>query len=439
LSKLLSFAQLEANIREPQFETMTSLRRRPFLLIFLAVSLMPFWPTQLLGEESTAEGVAQSRTVPVEDNAGSSSLSRFPLHFSLSTEGGYDDNVNTTSTRNGSLFTSGRLTLSCDVNTDRTQLRVFSGGGVTYFPDRTPGRPYDVNSSIALSLTQSVSLKLTIDASVYAAYQTEPDFSSDVGPDSRQGNFFYTADRLSATYQWYIRFSTVSSYNFRLVRYDNSSVGTFQDRMEDTFGEEFRFHLLPRTILVGEYRFEVIDYDRAPRDSTSHFALGGVNYSFTPQLNLVTRGGATFRSYKNDGNRIEPYFEGSLDYQVARASSLTWTARYGVEEPNLAEALTRTTFRTGLQLKYGLSARVSSTLAAYYHHDENKSLNLFGTVGPVSAPFSEDAFDVTVGTRYEINPHWAVYVGFDHSEIISGASARSYSRNRYSAGLSLSF
>jgi hypothetical protein len=211
-----------------------------------------------------------------------------------------------------------------------------------------------------------------------------------------------------------------------------------QNRIEDTLGEQFQFSLSQRTNLVAEYRFEIIDYDTAPRDSTTHFILAGFDHDVTEQLKLHLRAGETFRSYKDDGDRTDPYFEGSLSYVNGDRSSLSWTMNYGVEEPNTtaADVLARTTFRTGLQLKYALSARISSTAAIYYHHDEND----VGTSSAGSGSgFSQDSADLSLGLAYKINGHFGFHLGFDRSEVTSERVTSGYSRNRYFAGLSLTY
>jgi hypothetical protein len=107
-----------------------------------------------------------------------------------------------------------------------------------------------------------------------------------------------------------------------------------------------------------------------------------------------------------------------------------------VEEPSSAGVLVRTTFRTGLQLSYGLSARISSTLAGYYHHDENQGLNGTGAAQP---GFSEDSFDLSLNVRYAISGRFTFDVGIQHSEVTSGQTSRDYTRNRYSAGLTFNY
>ena len=84
--------------------------------------------------------------------------------------------------------------------------------------------------------------------------------------------------------------------------------------MDNTFGETLQFSLTSRTNLVGDYRYQITDYDTAPNDSTTHSLLGGVDHHLTEHLVVHARGGQSFRSLKDDGDSVSPYFEGSLGY-----------------------------------------------------------------------------------------------------------------------------
>ena len=109
----------------------------------------------------------------------------------------------------------------------------------------------------------------------YAAYQTEPNFQSNVGPENVVADHFDTIDIFSLTYHWSTRFSMITSYTFKRVQYESSSMDLDRCRIsrpsQNTLSEQLQFSLTSRTNLVGEYRFETIDYDTAPTDSTTHF------------------------------------------------------------------------------------------------------------------------------------------------------------------------
>ena len=101
------------------------------------------------------------------------------------------------------------------------------------------------------------------------------------------------------------------------------------------------------------------------------------------------------------GISARPYFEGSLGY-VSSNHSLNWMSSYGFESPTATGATTTKTLRTGLNLTYDLTSRLSSTTGVYYHHDENQ-----GGTGP-----RRDAgfFRSYLGLRYTINKRLTLHV-----------------------------
>jgi hypothetical protein len=334
------------------------------------------------------------------------------------------------------VFSSGILTFLYVLENARTKLHLSVGSDMTYYSDLSNSQSYELNEHITLSLAYNISPRLSVSLNVYGAYRTEPDFSQNAGVESRQGNFFETYDTLSLSYHWTSAFSTDTTVYGRRISYERSSVGAFEDRWEGTGGQEFRFTLPHQTTtLVAEYRFEVIDYDTFPRDSTTHFVLAGFDEEFNPNLKLTGRGGATLRSYENDGKRTAPHFELSLEYAGAHQFLVGWHASYGIEEPNSPTVLDRVSFRTGLQVTYNLSARIRSVAAVYYHHDENRTVNVVGV--PLSDS-SSDSVDASLGLSYTVSRFLFVNLGYDHSEVSSLVSP-AYSRNRYSGGFTLNF
>jgi hypothetical protein len=314
---------------------------------------------------------------------------------------------------------------------ERTELHLLAVGRFAQFFDAGTD---DKDGNVTLSLTHNFSTRLSFRADVYAAYQTEPNFQSNVGPENVRAPHFETKNILSVTYHWLPRFTTVTSYTFQRVQYESSSsVGTSQNRVDNTFGEQFQFSLSRRTNLVGEYRFQIIDYETAPNDSITHYVLVGVNHHLTEHVSFDARGGPSFRSLENDGNPVNPYFEGRLEYASSN-HSLSWMTSYGYESPNAAGATNRTTIRTGLNLTYHLTSRVQTTAAVNYHHDENEG----GSSGTTSVG-TQDSFELSLGLRYTINRRFSLHVDYQHTMQSSLESNPGYSRNRYSAGLSYTY
>ncbi len=388
------------------------------------------FPWQPLNAQAAVDTVTRNRTVLVP-NTATSLLSSLPLQVYASLAEGYDDNFRATAKAEGSWFTNGRVSLSYALAQEAMGLSIVAGGGAVAYTRQT-----DADGFLDLALNYASSHHLRFDLDLSGGYQAEPDFGSDVGPSARTGNFFHTSDNLAATYQWSREWSSVSSYSFRLIRYDNSQTAAVTDRQEHTFGEQLRYQLSRPVVLVGEYRFELIDYVTAPRDSETNFILAGLDTQLSRRLKAGMRAGSTFRHLDSSGNTTDPHFEGSLDYAAGRDSTLRLTTSYSVEETGLQTAVSRTTFRTGLQLIYGLTSRIRSTLSVDYHHDEDDQQNPTGSLSPA---FSEDAFAVSLGLSYQINRSLTANLNIDRSDVISDQPATEYSRNRCSVGLGFTF
>jgi hypothetical protein len=375
-------------------------------------------PYEAIGQETPAS--------PFEE-AGIGWLPAIPIQITAGVDMGYDDNATLTPSGEGSLFVGENFVLTYKRAGQATQFSVL---GIGRFDQYFNVSRNDVNGNVTMSLTHNFSTRLSFYASVFAAYQTAPNFRANVGPENVISDHFYTNDIFSLTYHWSTRFSMITSYTFNRVQYVQASIGNSQDRVDNKLGEEFQFSLTRRTKLIGEYRFETINYDTAPTDSTSHFILAGIDYNLTEHLIVHARAGESFRSLENEGSSASPYFESVVDY-VSSNHSLSWTSSYGFESPTAAGVTTTKTWRTGLKLTYGLTSRLSSTTGVYYHHDEN--------TGATGSTGTQDSFDLTLGLRYTINKHFTLHLDYSHTTLGSLGSTPGYSRNSYFGGLTYTY
>jgi Putative beta-barrel porin 2 len=395
-----------------------------FLIFICPLVLRPF---QAAGQNTAGSAVEQ---------AGLGWLPAIPIQINAELDGGYDDNLTLSSSGQGSVFMRENVVLTYARPGQQTQFFVLGVGRFSQYFDVSGQN--ETAGNVTMSLTHNFSSRLSFYASLYGTYQNEPNFTSNVGPQNVRTPFFDTVDIFALTYHWLLRFSTVTSYRFERVKYFSSSTGTStssetansQNRVQNTFDEQFQFSLTSRTVLLGEYRFQAIDYDTAPTNSTTNFVLAGINHNLTEHLIVHARAGESFRSLENEGNTASPYFEGTLGY-VRSNHSLNWAASYGYESPTATGATTTKTWRTGLNLTYDLTSRLSSTTGVYYHHDENQ-----GGTGSTGA---QDFFDLSVGLRYYINKRFALHVNYEHNSTSSLGSTPGYSRNRYFAGLAYTF
>src|SRR5262245_36463343 len=373
------------------------------------------------------QGVAQETPASPFEQAGIGWFPAIPIQITAGIDIGYDDNATLTPNGEGSLFVGENITLTYDRPAEPTPFYLL---GIGRFDQYFNVNRNDVDGNVTMSLTHNFSTRLSFYASVFAAYQSQPNFQSNVGPENVVADHFYTTDIFSLTYHWSTRFSMITSDTFNRVVYTQASIGNSQDRIDNTLSEQFQFSLTSRTKLIGEYRFETITYDTAPTDSTSHFILAGINHNLTEHLIVHARAGESFRSLENEGSTASPYLESVVDY-VSSNHSLSWTSSYGFENPTEAGVTTTKTWRTGLTLTYDLTSLLSSTTGVYYHHDEN--------TGGTGLTGSQDSFDLTLGLSYTINKHFSLGLNYNHTTLGSRGSTPGYSRNSWFGGVTYTY
>ena len=371
--------------------------------------------------------------------------SRVPLGITAGVNLGFDNNVlgsnaNTGGNGRGSLSVGENLVLTYNRPTEPgepTEVHLIGVAGFTQYPNVGSD---DQDLSLTLGLTHNFSTRLSLFADVYVAYQTEPNFQSNVGPTNVRANHLETSNIFSLSYHWLPRLASITSFTLERIQYaqtttTTTAVGLAQNRFQYTLAEGLQFSLTTRTNLNLQYRYLIVDYDSAPRDSTTHFALVGFDHNLTENLSIDVLAGASFRSFQNDGNSIDPYAQVGIRYQGSN-HSLSWLTTYSVEQPTQTLAQGNTTFRTGLNATYNLTSRINARASVYYYNSGNNQ----GSSGTTSAG-SQDGLQFNLGLNYWINHHWAVNANTTYSaQFSSGGQGGqggqgSYSRNHYFAGV----
>jgi len=368
---------------------------------------------------------------------------RFRLSTSLT--GGYDDNVNLTPTGSPSWYASPSAVFTYQFGNPRLAMDLIAGAGITYYFDHPGGRDYDPNVYLRLSLLYKASERLTFDVSAFAAYQAQPDVTSALSANRRLGNFFRSEDNISAHYRWTPRFSTITTYTFSALEYQNS-IASSGDRLENQLGEEARYLLFPTTTATAGYRIGITDYQTTGHNPINQTLTAGLDQTFGPHLMGIFRGGLQLRS-----GQTSPYIEAGLHYSFeserirsGTGTYVIWTNRYSIEESGTGAGSGRETFRTNLLLNYRVTPRISANLTVSYQHGTGAQGADIGFNGGVAGG-AENVFDISPGVRYAITPSLAVNAGYRYTEHDRGSTSAiasqllGYTRNRYFAGLTFTF
>jgi opacity protein-like surface antigen len=376
------------------------------------------------------------------------------LYLSGSLHGGYDDNVNLTPNGSPSWYVNPTANVRYLFGSARLAMDLLTGGGISYYIDHPGGRDYDPLVYLNLSIAYKITPRLTLDFSTSSAYEAQPEFGTALSSNRRLGNYLRSENILSAHYRLSPRWSSVTRYDLSVLEYESSSG---HDRFEQAFSEELRYLWLPTTTVSGEYRFSLNGRGGAQGNSTTQSLVAGLEQSFSPRLNARLRSGVQLRS-GNGGERTSPFVETSLEYlleSATRAASrrsgastyISWTTRYSIEESDLQRAAGRETFRTNLRLNYAMTARISASLALSYSTGDNQAGSQISNRS-LGGSSNESTFDITPSVRYAITQHCSVDVGYRYTDVNRGSGAaaleplqpfNSYTRNRYFAGITLSF
>jgi hypothetical protein len=199
-------------------------------------------------------------------------------------------------------------------------------------------------------------------------------------------------------------------------------------------GEEVRFLYSPRMSLLGETRYGITTYPDDPtRDSTNLFLLAGGELTLTRQIAATARVGVQARTFAEAGEtRLGPYGETTLSWRYHPAGILTWTTRFGFEEPPSANT-TVEVFRTSIALAQGLSARLRVTggISAAYSAstvDDNEELNS-----------SDNSFSLNAGMEYAWSRNLTLTGSYNFIGNLSTLQNSNYFRNQIFLGLQYTF
>jgi opacity protein-like surface antigen len=394
------------------------------------------------------------------------------LQISASINGGYDDNVLLTPNGSPSWFANPNVILSYQFGSARLAMDLLTRGGIIYYFDHPGGLNYDPIVSLEFSLAYKVSLRLSLDFSTSSSYTAEPDFSTALSSTRRLGNYIRSENRLSAHYELSPRWSSVTSFFLSALEYE-SSAASGNNRLEPAFSQELRYLWQPTTTVFGAYRITVNEGQSAGGGSTTQSLVAGLEQSFSPRFQAGLHSGVQFRS-GNNGGQTSPYVETTLTYQLAplggyglaaqggyglgrlgrtlsrqpaNRTYIAWTTRYSIEESDVQTSAGRETFRTNLLLNYAMTARISASLGLSYSHGDNGTSNQISS-SALGRSSTETTFDITPSVRYAVTQRCSVNVGYNYTDVGRGSNSTalnplqsfgSYTRNRYFAGITLSF
>ncbi len=318
--------------------------------------------------------------------------------------------------------------------TDQTFVTGSHGLSLDHFTDRPGDKTLDSHTVMA-RLAHAFSSDSNIDLS--------NTFTSTRNPESTLAGVPINTDQSFKRNQFDGRFTSKFGQKmdgvvkFRTVNYsyDNATLATSIDRIENLYGVELGHQFLPEVRLSGEYRHQTISYDSngGTKDKTSDFVIGGLEYQVAQKTSLTGRLGYEWRDRLSEKNSNAPYVELSGKYDYAEKSYLASGYIYTFEEASNTTLYNDTKVsRFFVNVQHAISALIVGSASINYEPS-----TLQGRRGVADVEETTTRFGLAL--TYLLNQNWTLAGTYDHDKVKSDDPARGMKRDRFGISAAFSF
>ena len=360
-----------------------------------------------------------------------------PLTFILGAGGGYD-RLNYKADDSGlegidSFFIEGTIgALYSDADAQTPWSIGADFGVLNYLDDSENAEDTYYNARLAFNIVHQASKRLKLANNFYVTYEVEPDFAIGASTALRNGQYLYGYENFAVSYAWSERLSSTTSYTLDGIRYQDADVGDSEDRLSHVIAQQFSYALSRKTRLVGEYRYRITNYETAPNDYTSHYALAGIDQAWSERTSGSLRAGAEF--YESDRvSETAPYFEIGIDHATSRKTSVHFYGSIGFDGSELGDYDSRYAYRTGITADHRLTDRFSLNGGLHYVYSD------YDGNGETTGNVSEQQISASAGLAYRLWNNVSMDAQYSYTLLTSDDELREYDRNRVSLGLSAQF
>lgn len=360
-----------------------------------------------------------------------------PFTISAHVRQEYDDNVYTQNVNKQESWKSELIpTFIFNMPLDRTLISARYTFGLTYFWDR-PGDDVNLSHEFVGRVAHTFTERFDIDVRNRLVYAYEPDLRGPGTTHFVDGNYLINDFSAFARFQWLPRFGNTLEYNNRVIDYDSGYISTYEDRMEHTINLENRWQMLPTSVAVLGYRFNLVEYEQLPKSSHSHFLMGGVDHKISDVWMASVRGGAEMRNFDEGDDSLAPYFSLSTSYSYAPNSSASLFYSHSLSLTDVGLYTVQMSDTVGLNIYHALTPDFGFRLASAFTwggYDAENTID--DDMDGVSAvDFNEFSMYLDAALSYSINRHLSAELGYIFSHLDSELPGRDYDRNRYYIGL----
>jgi hypothetical protein len=358
-----------------------------------------------------------------------------PMTYSATLGGGYD-RLNFSAADVGdidSLFMQAGASATFSDNDRTTPWNLGLDLATLYYLDSPEGVDAEnYTARAAFNISHEFSSRLRVNNNFFLTYEVEPNFGVGASTARRAGQYFYGFNNFSVAYAWSERFSTTSSYTVDGIKYDDSAVGQFEDRLSHLFAQQFSYAVSKTLKAVGEYRFRTTRFQTASNANfMSHFLLVGVDKAWSERSSGSIRAGAEFYDSKRT-SEVAPYFEAAVSHKASEKTTMQLFSSVGFDGSELNAFGSRYSYRTGVTASHQASERLRLTGGLNHVYSEFN-----GDEG--ARDINEHQVNATAGLGYRIWDNITLDANYTYTLLSSDDEFREYDRNRIFLGVNATF
>ena len=219
----------------------------------------------------------------------------------------------------------------------------------------------------------------------------------------------------------------VVKYRNLYYNYDDPGLSQSLDRMEHLAGLELNNKFLPDVTVVGEYRYQAINYAHIGdlKDKRSNFLLTGADYVSGKQTSLSGRVGFEDRRREGERSTMAPYVELTGKYLYTENSFVSGGYTYSLEETDNPTLFTDTKMnRFFVNVQHAMTAMIVGSASITYEPSV-----LQGRVGLPN--LSETTTRLGLALTYVARKNFTVSATYDYDRVNSDAPNRQQDRTRF--------
>lgn len=416
-----------------------------------------------------AAGVATIHAAYAPDSTDNSKM----WSLSASLRGFYDDNYNTTQHKDGSFGFEASPSFSLNMPLQQTEIGLKYTYGLYYYQtrDNNGQKPVDQTHQLDLWLDHAFSPRWEGRVEDTFTISQDPALTA-VGtatPQRIEGNNLANTVNASMHTDWTRLFSTALTYQNSFYDYQNSGGNTTApyaspsyagslNRVEQTFGLELQWAVLPTTTALMGYKFGLVNftgnepvaqnqntgaiYNSNSRDSRSQYGYVGVQHQFLENLKGNVNVGVQYTEYYNDpsaASSLGPYADASLVYTYAAGSyaQVGVTQTRNATETVLVDAQGHITQDQESSVVYGSinQALTPKLMASVVGHFQYSTYNQ-GAYNNQSAEF----YNLGLNLCYTFTRHFSADAGYNFDWYTTAAALKQdYTRNRVYLGVTATY